>query len=334
MSSHTLSSTAKRTYWLGRYLERTESTARLIAENGNLMMDLPARLPHSWSPLISITGSEATFATFYDEPTERNVTRFMIGDLRNPGSILSSLGSARENVRTLRGIIPRQAVEYIIELHLYARDNLSGSLSRSRRAEGLSVVPALIQQIDGFMSANMLHDAHWNFWRLGNFVERADMTTRIIDVGTDNPLQTADAPGPFADLQWRSVLRSLNATQSYLAVRQEPIHQTAVVGFLIGNASLPRSLTYSLESLRNGLRTLPRSERVLTAVNRLRRFLQSSEIEDLEGADLHEFLDGCQAQLAEIHQQINRTYFEFRPSRKTSPARRSPGKQLSGTHAK
>lgn len=327
MSGHTLSSTAKRTYWLGRYLERTESTARLIAENGNLMIDLPARLPHSWSPLISITGSGATFATLYEEPTERNVTRFLIGDLRNHGSILSSLGWARENVRTLRGIIPRQAVEYIIELHLYARDHLSGALSRSRRAEGLTVVPALIQQIEGFMSANMLHDAHWNFWRLGNFVERADMTTRIIDVGTDNPLQTADAPGPFTDLQWRSVLRSLNATQSYLTVRQEPIHQSAVVGFLIGNRSLPRSLTYSLESLRNGLRTLPRSDRALRAVNRLRRFLQSSEIENLEGPELHQFLDGCQVQLAEIHQQIDRTYFEFHPRRIPQQADRSADTQ-------
>lgn len=325
MSSHTLSSTAKRTYWLGRYLERAESTARLVAENGNLMMDLPARLPHSWSPLISISGSEAVFASLYDEATERNVTRFMIADPRNPGSILSSLGWARENVRTLRGIIPRQAVEYIIELNLYARENLSGSLSRSRRAEGLSEVPALIQQIDGFMSANMLHDAHWNFWRLGNFVERADMTTRVIDVGTDNPLQTADAPGPFANLQWRSVLRSLNASQSYLAVRQEPIHQSAVVGFLIGNPTLPRSLTYSVESLRKGLRALPRSERVLTAVNRLRRFLQHAQIESLKGADLHGFLDGCQVQLAEIHEQINRTYFEFRPRRKPGEAIRSAG---------
>ena len=334
MSSHTLSSTARRTYWLGRYLERAEGTARLIAENGNLMMDLPARLPHSWSPLISITGSEALFATLYDEATERNVTRFMIADLRNPGSILSSLGWARENVRTLRGIIPRQTVEYVIELHLYAKDNLSGSPSRTRRAEGLSQVPALIQRIDGFMSANMLHDAHWNFWRLGNFVERADMTTRVIDVGTDNPMQTAGAPGPFADLQWRSVLRSLNASQSYRAVCQEPIHQTAVVGFLISSPVLPRSLTYTVESLRNGLRALPRSERALTAVNRLRRFLKNAEIENLEGPELHGFLDGCQLQLAALDEQINRTYFEFRPRRKPDRARRAAGTRPDRSEAK
>lgn len=309
MSRHTLSSTARRSYWLGRYLERADSTARLVAENGNLLLDLPKRLPLAWQPLVNITGSATLFKKIYREPNERNVTRFLINDRRNPASLANSLEWARENARTLRGIIPRHAVEYIIELHLYAKGHLSQPLSRSRRADGLSNVPEFIQRIDGFMSANMLHDAHWNFWRLGNFIERADMTSRIIDVGADNLLQPAVELEPFSDVQWRSVLRSLNATQSYASVVQAPIQPAAVVEFLIKNPALPRSLTYSLSSMLNSLRALPRNERVLRAVNRLRRHIAQADTTNLEGEALREFLDDFQLQLANVHEHVNKTYF-------------------------
>ena len=321
MSRHTLSSTARRSYWLGRYLERADSTARLVAENGNLLMDLPKRLPAGWQPLVNITGSVELFNQIYREPIERNVTRFLINDQRNPASLANSLQWARENARTLRGIIPRQAVEYIIELHIFAKDHLSQPLSRSRRAEGLSIVPEYIQRIDGFMSANMLHDAHWNFWRLGNFIERADMTSRIIDVGTDNLLQPAVELEPFADVQWRSVLRSLNATQSYASVVQEPIQHDAVLSFLINNATLPRSLTYALNGARNSLRALPRNERALRALNRLRRYMAQADSATMRGEALREFLDRFQLQLANVDEQVTRTYFDFKPRRQSKPRR-------------
>jgi uncharacterized alpha-E superfamily protein len=317
VSLHTLSSTAKRSYWLGRYLERAESTARLLTENGNLLLDLPKRLPMGWQSLINITGSDATFDEIYREPSERNVARFIINDLRNPASLVNSLNGARENARTLRGIIPRQALEYIIELHIYTRDHLTEPLSRSRRAEGLSNIPEFVQRIDGFMSANMLHDAHWHFWRLGNFIERADMTSRIVDVGTDNLLQPATELEPFADVQWRSVLRSLNATQSYASVIQAPIQQSAVLEFLINNPTLPRSLTYALSSVRNSLRPLPRNERVVRALNRLRRYIAQVDSANLEGESLRSFLDEFQLQLANVHEQVHKSYFDFKPRRQS-----------------
>jgi uncharacterized alpha-E superfamily protein len=330
VSRHTLSSTARRSYWLGRYLERADSTARLVAENGNLLMDLPKRLPLGWQPLINITGSVELFNASFREPSERNVTRFLINDRRNPASLANSLDWARENARTLRGIIPRQAVEYIIELHLYAKDHLAQPLSRSRRAEGLSNVPEFVQRIDGFMSANMLHDAHWNFWRLGNFTERADMTSRIIDVGADNLLQPAVELDPFADVQWRSVLRSLNATQSYASVVQEPIHQSAVLDFVIKNPALPRSLTYALNSLRNSLRALPRNERALRALNRLLRYVAQADCEQLDGEVLRDFLDDFQRQLAGVHDHVNKTYFDSKPRGRRKSSKKQgnqPGEQ-------
>lgn len=142
------------------------------------------------------------------------------------------------------------------------------------------------------------------------------MTSRIIDVGADNLLQPAIELEPFADVQWRSVLRSLNANQSYTSVVQEPIQQTAVLEFLINNARLPRSLTYSLNSLRNCLRSLPRNERALRALNRLRRYLAQIDPATLEGEALRTFLDEFQLQLANVHEQVNRSYFDFKPGRR------------------
>jgi len=322
--THTLSSTAQRTYWLGRYLERAESTARLVNVNTNLLIDLPKRLPLAWSHLIVITGSQKLFSEHYDTPDERSVARFLINDQRNSSSLLSSLTQARENVRTLRGIIPRQTVEYVNELYLFAKDALSEPLSRTRRSRGLYEIPSYTQQIEGFMSANMLHDAHWTFFRLGNYLERADMTSRIMDVGIDNIFEDVGELDAYADVQWRSVLMSLDATQSYNTEVQQPISQSAVLKFLANNERLPRSLIYSLNAMRNGLKDLPRHERTLRLVNKLRRFISGAAFDTMQTDAIRTYLDDVQIQLGDVHQAISRTYFEFRirrrPKRKKAAA--------------
>ncbi|MEZ5557363.1 MAG: alpha-E domain-containing protein [Pseudomonadales bacterium] len=316
MTTHTLSSTAERAYWLGRYLERVEATARLVTVHGNLLIDMPRRQPRGWRPLVEITGSAAQFAELYDEINERNVCRFLINDPRHSGTLINSLSWARENARTLRSMIPRYAFEYINEAHLFARDQLSGNLSRSRRVQGLTAITEFVQRIDGFMSANMLHDAHWSFLRIGQFIERADMTTRIIDVGTGTFWEGAVELEPFADVQWRSVLRSLYALQSYNAAVGEPISQVPVIDFLLNHERLPRSVAYGLSSVRNNLRGLPRHERPLRSVNRIRRSLRQTPVQGLDGAALSRYLDDIQVQLSELHDEVRKTYFDFHPRRR------------------
>ncbi|MBX3706082.1 MAG: alpha-E domain-containing protein [Pseudomonadales bacterium] len=313
MTAHTLSSTAERAYWLGRYLERSETTARLIAVHANLLMDLPKRIPLGWRPLVEITGNLTLFGELFGEVTERTVCRFLINDPRHSGSLLSSLSWARENARTLRGIIPKHAFEYVNEMHLEARDGLSEPLSRSRRFEGLSRIGEHVQRIDGFMSANMMHDAHWRFLRIGQFIERADMTTRVIDVATGSAWQSATGLEVFADIQWRSVLRSLYAQHSYNTSVGEPITQGPVIHFLLNHRGLPRSVAYGLNSVRNSLRGLPRNELPMRAVNRMLRQLGQTAVQGLGGAELSAYLDQCQIGLSEIHDAVRQTYFDFRP---------------------
>ncbi len=313
--SRTLSSTAKRTYWLGRYLERAENTARLVSVNANLLIDLPVRLPLGWQPLVDITGAHELFADIYAEPSETHVVHFLLSDLRNSGSLFNSLTSAKDNARTLRGILSREVFEYVNELQLYAKQTLSEPLSRTRRIKGLSRVMEMIRQIDGFLSGNMLHDANWNFLRIGNFIERADMLTRIVDVRSSDLFADQAGLEPFQDIQWRSVLHSLSAMQSYNATHQEPMSDASVLAFLFKHQDLPRSYVRCLTQVRNSLRSLPRNEKPLRAVNRMRRNIASEDVDGLQGSTLHEFIDRCQTELAQLHDTIDKTYFDFKPRR-------------------
>jgi uncharacterized alpha-E superfamily protein len=324
MTAHTLSSTAQRSYWLGRYLERTETSARLVTVHANLLIDMPRRMPLGWRPLVAITGNAGLYDEQFEDTVERNVCRFLINDQRNPGSLLSSLSWARENARTLRGIIPRPAFEYVNEAFLFAKENLTEPLSRTRRMSGLNTITEYVQQVDGYMSANMLHDAHWNFLRIGQFIERADMTTRMVDAGTGSFWDMAAELEPFADIQWRSVLRALYALQSYNTTMAEPITQGPVIDFLINDPQLPRSVAYGLNSLRNNLRALPRHDQPLRAVNRLRRELAATAVREMSAEHISRFLDQCQVRLSQVHDEIHRTYFDFRPRRKRVPQARKP----------
>lgn len=166
MIDRTLSSTALRTYWLGRYLERAGSTARLVSVNANLMIDLPALLPLGWMPLVEILSQEEEYLALYGdrkldpksasnrserETNEKSVVKFLLSDQRNPGSLLNALAFARENARTLRGSFPRGAYEHINEAYLSAKDLLQEPLSRSRRNTGLQEIIGHLDQINGFI---------------------------------------------------------------------------------------------------------------------------------------------------------------------------------------
>ena len=313
MTERTLSSTAHRAYWLGRYLERAGSTARLVSVNANLLIDLPVRLPLGWLPLVDILAQEDMYSALYGEPPEeqheKSVVRFLLSDQRNPSSLMSSLSYAKENARALRGTLPRAAFEHINDAFLYGKEVFQEPLSRTRRSNGLQHIIERVQQIDGFLSATMLHGAPWQFIRLGNFMERADMTTRIIDLPTTNLLPTDSQLEPFQDIQWRSVLNSLNAMQGYTVTVQKPVTQEEVLPFLLQNPDLPRSLLRCISTLRNCLRSLPANKEPLALVDQHRRQLQRARVRRLSGERLRKFVDARQKQLYTLHQKITNTYF-------------------------
>jgi uncharacterized alpha-E superfamily protein len=305
-----LSRVAEHLYWMARYLERTENTARLVNVNGNLVLDLPKHARPGWSSLIDITGSNALFHRHHPNATENQVVKFMLADDDNPGSILSSIRSARENARTIRDIIPREAWEQINELYLKTGANLASGLSAKSRYTFLKQVILGIQQIAGILEGGMSHDAGFEFVRLGFNLERADMTTRIIDVRSSALMQgQTDALKPFENILWMSVLNSLTAYQMYRRHMHAAVRRDAVVKFLLQDALFPRAFHFCLDEVKSCLCRLPRNGKALATLSPLIGQIEKAAPGSLTQSELSQFIDELQIRLGQIHTAIGATYF-------------------------
>lgn len=305
-----LSRVASNIYWMARYIERAENTARLINVNTHLLLDLPRRIRLGWEPIIEITGGLEFYFTLHAQADERSVIRFLVIDSANPGSILNSLAMARENARTIRDIMPREAWEQINELYITARDNAQGALTQRRRDQYLRSIIRGAQTITGLLAGTMTHDEGYDFMRLGRNLERADMTTRIIDVrsATLLPELSADLT-PFESIQWMSVLKSMSAYQMYRRETRQRVTRPEVLKFLLQHPRFPRAFYHTLGEVESCLVDLPRHEKALKTLARLKRRVMRAKPEDLRQEELHGFIDQLQLGLGEIHSQISATYF-------------------------
>lgn len=308
-----LSRVAERMFWFGRYLERAENTSRLVNVNANLLLDLPVMVSQIWRGLITITGSDEIFGKS-EARNEANVTRFLLADKSNPGSLLASVRMMRENVRTTREIMPSEAWERINEFYLFVSSNLEKGLSRRGRYEFLSGTISYCQQINGLLLSNMSHGVAYNFIRIGRNLERADMTTRILNVGCMDLLtHKAEVAKNFDNILWMNVLRSLSAYQMYRQHVKDRVNGEDVVQFLLKNEQFPRTVAHCLGEVYNCLSVLPRNDIALRAVSRTQRLLSDSDVVVLLAGDLHQFIDQLQKELAEISGQVSQTWFQYSP---------------------
>lgn len=308
-----LSRVAEHLYWMARYLERAENTARLITVNANLILDLPKSIRPGWDALIAITGSRESFFEAHSAATESNVIRFLLGDNQNGGAILCSLRFARENARTIRDIIPREAWEQINDLYLRAHQQLADGLAARRRFGYLKDIILGVQQIAGIAGGTMSHDAGFEFYRLGCNLERADMTTRIIDVRYQDYQPDADraeAVQPFENILWMSVLKSLTAYQMYRRHRQAAVNRRDVVDFLLMDPAFPRSVRFCVNEMADCLRGLPKSEHPLELLGPVEQLIGDCCPASSEQHALHEFIDELQIRLGDVHNAIKTSYFD------------------------
>ena len=305
-----LSRVASNIYWMARYVERAENTARVVNVNTHLLLDLPRRVRLGWEPIVDITSSRDDFYKLYENADERSVVRFMVADTKNPVSILSSLSMARENARTVRDIIPREAWEQTNELFLVSKSNAQSALTQRHRYNYLRSIILGAQTITGLLAGTMTHDESYHFLRLGRNLERADMTTRIIDVRSATLLpEMAEELTPFENLQWMSVLKSLTAYQMYRRKMQLRIRRPDVLKFLLQEERFPRALSHTLGEAESCLKDLSHHEKPLQLLTRLQRKLKSAKPDELDQEKLHAFIDGMQLGLISISDSIKKTYF-------------------------
>jgi uncharacterized alpha-E superfamily protein len=307
-----LSSLAERVYWFARYVERVENTARIILVNNNLLMDTPRTITLGWSPIVSITGCAELFYEHHQEATEQNVMRFLVMDSHNPSCMLNTLSLARENLRTSRAIFPREIWETLNDLHNYVKVNKSTALSRRNRFDFLRHVIDSCHIISGKLSATMSHDLTYDFVRLGRNIERADMTTRVIDVRAENllPKHTGELK-PFDDIQWKSVLDSLDAYLVYRRCFRVPVRGTEVLRFLLKDTYFPRALTYCLAELDQCLKALPANETPLQILGKTKNLIEKADVAHIVGENLHDFIDALQLDLIDLHEKIATVYFQL-----------------------
>jgi len=306
-----LSRLAENLYWHGRYLERAEDLARLINVNANLHLDLPGQLTPGWEPLVRIIGNPELFDELYEDKSERHVVRYLLADERNPGSLRETLEFARENLRSARDLLPREVWEQMNALFLKGQDELPANLSKRRRHEFLREMILDCQQLAGTLLGTMSQDHAYNFILIGRYLERADMTTRILDVRAHDllPGELEDLP-PYESIQWMSVLKSLTAYQMYRRHVRMRVNGSDVLRFLLRNDEFPRSVMFCMGALETLITDLPgEDDQALRSVTRLQRILNETKLLRMRGEPLSKFMDQLQVEMASVDDAIRQTWF-------------------------
>ena len=308
-----LSRVAESIYWMSRYIERAENVARFVEVNEHLMLDLPPGLPPQWGPLIEITGDAEAFKKAYSVTDQEEVCWFLTFDPNNPNSIISSLRAARENARSIREILSSAVWAEINEAYLYAesRAQSSNQLSYDFRRH----VVRASHSVEGATNATLSHAEAWHFSRIGRLLERADKTTRIVDIRYFMLLPSpADVGSPTDDLHWTAVLQSVSALEMYRQ-RHGMVRLDKAADFLVLDPEFPRSVRNCLrradESLHAITGTPPGTFRNV-AERRLGRLVSSLDytaVDEVIIAGLHEFLDELQVGLNGVGDALHSSFF-------------------------
>ncbi|MAA74535.1 MAG: hypothetical protein CMN28_07505 [Salinisphaeraceae bacterium] len=305
-----LSRLANNLYWAGRYVERAENTARLMGVTTYLLLDLPRQTQFDWAPLVEITATEPLFRERNKEVTEQSVIEFLTLDCDNPGAVISSLAFARENLRVARDLVPREVWEEVNGLYHALRDLDGRSLERRSRQAIVERIVRSGRLVAGLLDSGMSRDASYRFFKLGESLERADMTTRILDVRSEDLLTTTmDGLRPFETIQWMSVLKSLSGYQMYRRHERTRVSAKGVLRFLLQNEDFPRAVLHCLDRFDEQLKRLPENGSCRRGVRVLRGKIQSAAIADLVDSGMSEFIDWIQGDLIELDQRLHATYF-------------------------
>ncbi len=320
MTEAMISRVADAVYWMSRYVERAENVARFVDVNHYLTLDMPMDETAQWRPMLEVTGDLASFAERYPESNQRSVVQFLVFDIENPNSIISCLRASRENARTVREAISSELWRQINGMYHTVRNASHDEAIYDEPHPFLETVKEGCNQVTGITEATMSHDEAWHFARLGRMIERADKTSRILDVKYFLLLPGVDYVGtPYDKIQWAAVLKSASALEMYRK-KYRRITPKQIGSFLIFNRHFPRSIHYCLEAASQSLHAIsgsPHSSFTNVAERRLGRLcadIDFSDVDEVFDAGMHQYLDYIQARLNEIGEAVFDTYFSLAPA--------------------
>jgi uncharacterized alpha-E superfamily protein len=317
-----LSRVADSCYWLSRYIERAETNARLLNVNMALMLDLEDADANSarahWQPVLATLEDQELFNTLYEQVDAESVMEFVTFEKKNPHSVISCISAARENARTVREQISSEMWEHLNKLYLYLRTEQARADYRNTPHDFFRSVMDGSHLFQGITDATMTHGEGWDFIQVGKFLERADSTSRVLDIKYHVLLPTGERVGGSVDLtQWMAVLKSCSAMEAYLKIRVGHVTAWEVAEFLILHPAFPRSIRFSVDALDRAIHRISGNGHtgVLNAADRLSGMLRASidyaTIETIFETGLHEYLDKTQLRLNEISGALTKTYCEW-----------------------
>ena len=304
-----LSRVAERLYWMSRYLERTEDTARVVSAYNHLIMDIPKGAEPGWDIMVQILDAQPHFEQRFRSVNEQNVLKLLVADTKAPCSIPYSIQMVRENVRTTRDVLPEETWELVNELSLFAQESAPNSVGRRNRHAFLAEVISRCQTINGLLLSSLSRDHAHSFTKLGRLLECADMATRMIDVGAGDIGERAEQFSTLDPLLWGALLQGLSAGSAYRREVGPIVDRQAVVNFVFLAPGFPRSVKFCVREIRNELGKLSGSEEALKVVSRLSRRLNRLNKQEMTQAELHPFIDEFQVQLNNLHVAIQDTWF-------------------------
>ena len=248
-----LSRLAESLYWIGRYVERAENTARMLNVNYYATLEAGGRVSEEWKPLLDISGTKHGFAEHRGRAEAHSVAAWLAFDRRNASSIASSLSRARENARGLRDRLPSEMWEHLNSAYLDLCFQSEEVLERDGLYEYCSAARDASQMFFGIAFATLPRDEGWSFMRAGQTLERGDNLLRLLQVrygksGAISPVQAA-----VDNHRWMAVLKTVSAYEAYRKCEHGGLNPRTIARFLILDASFPRSVRYSGENLHDAL---------------------------------------------------------------------------------
>lgn len=305
-----LSRLANRVYWLSRYTERALNSAKIANSYGNLILDLPVGTEVGWHTLIAINDADEIFDELYDERTEENIMQFLLFDERYSGSIYSSICFARENARTTREILPSETWEIINSLYLNLKNEKCQKVSRSRRYVFLNSVMHNIMRMEGMLNGGLSRNNTYKFLTIGRNMERADTTTRVLDVGSQLMQESKSSLlTSHEGVVWMNILRSMNAYQMYRQEVRRKVVGHDVVKFLLFNKDFPRSVSFCVDQIMQYASKLNDPMKIIGMINKIEEEIESISPEDLTHKGINKHMDEIQKMLSELNDIIEETWF-------------------------
>ncbi|RZO69719.1 MAG: alpha-E domain-containing protein [OM182 bacterium] len=308
-----LSRVAENIYWMARYLERTESTARLVRSYNHLIMDIPLGSEPPWTVLVDILNAREEFNSVFRRESEKNVHLLLASRPTSTCSIPYAINRVRENLRVTRDVLPDDTWEKVNQLHLFSLDHAESVASRRNRLLFLEQVIDHCQSIVGLIEGAVQRDHAYRFMRVGQLIERADMTARVVDVGAGDILDREGAFGSIDPLLWGALLESLSGTTAYRRQVGPIIEKDSFVDFVFKTDDFPRSIYFCLSEIRRELNHLPVAGPTLTQIDSTRRRLRRFSSQKRERTMLHRFIDGLLQSFIELDEQLQAHWFKKRP---------------------